>query len=179
MKKALSILLAITMLFAVCVPAFAVDKVIDQNTDQSVPGNVGAQLTTAIPQDIIDKGGYYSLTFPAETVIPWSTAPQGSSTDLACTIYTNLIEKNTLSVSVTAADDSKDASGNFILKNAANKSIVFTLADTNLTQGAFVNPTTPNWIPSVKITKEAWDAAPLGNDYVAHLTFTATVNKAA
>ena len=157
MKKTLSILLALTMLFALCVPSFAANP-ITQTTESN--GTTTLQTDTT---EFTTTDGYYSVTFPATQNVKWGVV----STNLDCTVYANLMNNKKISVNVTATDPAS------VMKDAAAHTILFTLG-TNVYTAAnsFVNNAT--WQPTVDITTAAWDAAPIGV-YEANLTFAVTV----
>lgn len=70
MKKILAVVMALTMLFALCVPAFAADpNPITKDTAQS--GSIDV-ITTYLPTDEI-----YSVSYPPAVSVAWGdTAPQ-------------------------------------------------------------------------------------------------------
>lgn len=70
MKKILAVVMALTMLFALCVPAFAADpNPITKDTAQS--GSIDV-ITTYLPSDET-----YSVSYPAAVNVAWGdTAPQ-------------------------------------------------------------------------------------------------------
>ena len=70
MKKILAVVMALTMLFALCVPAFAADpNPITKGTAQS--GSIDV-ITTYLPSDET-----YSVSYPAAVNVAWGdTAPQ-------------------------------------------------------------------------------------------------------
>lgn len=159
MKKTLAVLMALTMLFALCVPAFAADTTI---TEATQPTEGTALIQTDI-SDYVDTDGYYSLSFPATTTIPWNTA----STTLDCTVYANLLNSKKLQVSVTAPAGSK-------MTDNANHEIAFALGTATFTTAdSFANNVA--WAPTVDIETAAWNAVPLSGEYAANLTFTAEV----
>lgn len=98
MKKYLSIVLAIVMMFAVCVPAFATE--IDQD---SVPQSADANVYTTFSKDDDE----YTVTFDAQFEIPWKTDGTSSSVNLDYTVTTNLVPNSKVEVSVAAKNDGK------------------------------------------------------------------------
>lgn len=162
MKKTFAVLLAITMLFAVCVPAFAVDKTMTE-TDPTTDSAVIRTNTDAY----VNTNGYYSVTFPAETPIPWSNNVD-THTPLQCNIYANLMNNKKLNVTVAAAADTPS-----VMKDASNNTIPFTLGTAEYkAEASFVN--NKEWTPTVDILGTDWNNAPIG-EYTANLTFTVTV----
>ena len=81
MKKVLSVALAVVMLFAVCVPAFAANPITDK-TEQSGTTIVKTSTKTETGED----GRRYSVTIPANTTIPWGKA----SVDMAYVVEAHL-----------------------------------------------------------------------------------------
>ena len=157
MKKTLSIVLALTMLFALCVPSFAANQITQATANT---GTTTLQTDTAA-FDTTD--GYYSVTFPAAQNVKWGV----TSTALDCTVYANLMNSKKISVNVTAADPASAMTG------AVTQTIPFTLGTNVYTaETSFVN--NASWQPTVDITTTAWDAAPIGV-YQANLTFTVTL----
>ncbi len=64
MKKILAVMMAIVMMMAIAVPAFAADLTIDKTTDQEM----GATVSTTGDGD----DATYTVTFPAATTIEWN-----------------------------------------------------------------------------------------------------------
>lgn len=161
MKKIFAVLLAITMLFAVCVPAFAVDKSItekDPTTDSSA-------IIRTNTDAYVDTNGYYTVSFPAETPIPWSNVD--SKTPLKCTVYANLMNNMKLNVTVAAAEQAS------VMKDVNGNTIPFTLGTAAYNAAtSFVN--NEAWTPTVDILGNDWNNAPIG-EYTANLTFTVNV----
>lgn len=67
MKKIFAVVLALVMMFAVCVPAFAADSVIKDDTAQTAD----AHIQTSMQKEDGSDGASYTVRIPAETVIPW------------------------------------------------------------------------------------------------------------
>lgn len=161
MKKLLATVLSLTMLFALCVPAFATEITLTEKN----PGPDSSAIIKTDTKDFVNTDGYYSVTFPAETSIPWSKV--NSQTPLNCKVYSNLMNNKKLNVTVVAADAAS------VMKDANNNEIAFTLGGATYNAAAsFVNNEV--WAPTVDITAVAWNSAPIG-DYSANLTFTVTV----
>ena len=94
MKKALSIALALTMLFALCVPAFAANITTDGGTGDSI---VKTRTTTAGG----DSAENFTVSIPAETTIPWLTT---TAYDIAYTVESHLAYGKHLTVTVADSD---------------------------------------------------------------------------
>lgn len=160
MKKTLAVLMALTMLLALCIPAFAADKVIDQTTAQTGQGEVKVLGSTATEN--------YTVTFPATTEITW-----GQNAELTYQVRCQLQSANRLKVTVAPSSDSTNAKA--FLKSAENDQILYTLG------GEMALTTATNNIPadeahnlSVTVAAEEWAKAPL-KDYNDFLTFDVAV----
>lgn len=160
MKKVLSIALAVVMMFAVCVPAFAVD--ITKETDQSADVAVKTKIDT---NDIS-----YTVTVPADIEITWG---DNKAYDASYTVTTQLFAGDTLDVEVAAKDGST-------VMTATDASITDTLnfALTNggkATFGAAVTNAAPENAPAVSIADFSGVTV---TEYVGYLTYTVTYNAA-
>ena len=155
MKKVISVLMAITMLAAFMVPAFAVDKTLDENTKSDT-----AEVKTNY-DNLEATGGYYTVTFPAETTIAWGT----EDTTIKYTVSTQLIPTATLTVTV--------AQDNAAMKSADETQLPYTLSgDTEVTGIApFVSEEKSL---NINITDANWKSVPV-DDYSDTLTFTASI----
>lgn len=155
MKKVISVLMAITMLAALMVPAFAVDKTLDENTKSDT-----AEVKTNY-DNLEATGGYYTVTFPAETTIAWGTV----DTTIKYTVSTQLIPTATLTVTV--------AQDNAAMKSADETELPYTLSgDTEVTGIApFVSEEKSL---NINITDANWKSVPV-DDYSDTLTFTASI----
>lgn len=155
MKKVISVLMAVAMLAALMVPAFAVDKTLDENTKSDT-----AEVKTNY-ENLKATGGYYTVTYPAETTIAWGTV----DTTIKYTVSTQLIPTATLTVTV--------AQDNAAMKSADETELPYTLSgDTEVTGIApFVSEEKSL---NINITDANWKSVPV-DDYSDTLTFTATV----
>ncbi len=159
MKKTVAILMALTMLLALCVPAFAANPIVETG-EQNGLGEVKVLGSTATEN--------YTVTFPATTEITW-----GQNAELTYQVRCQLKTENRLNVTVAPVSDPTNAKA--FLQSAENEKILYTLGgDMNVT-------TTTNNIPadeahnlSVTVAAEEWAKAPL-KDYSDHLTFTVAV----
>ena len=156
MKKVISVLMAVAMLAALMVPAFAVDKTLDENTKSDT-----AEVKTNY-DNLEATGGYYTVTFPAETTIAWGT----EDTTIKYNVSTQLIPTATLTVTV--------AQDNAAMKSADETELPYTLSgDTEVTGIApFVSEEKSL---NINITDANWKSVPV-DDYSDTLTFTATVS---
>lgn len=95
MKKTVSIVLAVVMLFAVCVPAFAAD------ISDTGSGNVTVSTLTT-KEDGSDATDYI-VEIPADTQIAWGTP----STDVGYTVESHLMRNQAVKVTVTGSGTMK------------------------------------------------------------------------
>ena len=155
MKKVISVLMAVAMLAALMVPAFAVDKTLDENTKSDT-----AEVKTNY-DNLEATGGYYTVTFPAETTIAWGT----EDTTIKYNVSTQLIPTATLTVTV--------AQDNAAMKSADETELPYTLSgDTEVTGIApFVSEEKSL---NINITDANWKSVPV-DDYSDTLTFTASI----
>ncbi len=156
MKKVLSLALALVMMFAVCIPAFA-----NTQYDNGIAGS-----TTKVTVDgIKDMGeGSYTVTIPAEVPIYWGE----ETTDVNYSIYCQLQTGKLVKVTASSADDG-------VMKNAAQTATLkYSLSETSYTTTKSVifasNPEKST--VKVNILKANWDGASIDN-YIGTLTFTA------
>ena len=155
MKKVISVLMAVAMLAALMVPAFALDKTLDENTKSDT-----AEVKTNY-DNLEATGGYYTVTFPAETTIAWGT----EDTTIQYNVTTQLIPTATLNVTVKQ--------DNAAMESATGQQLPYTLsgAGTNVTGiGPFVDT---DYELNINVT--AWGDVPV-DSYSDTLTFAATVS---
>lgn len=154
MKKVISVLMAVAMLAALMVPAFALTEA-DGN-----PASDTAEVKTNY-DNLEATGGYYTVTYPAETKITWGTV----DTTIQYNVTTQLIPTATLNVTVKQ--------NNAAMESATGKQLPYTLsgAGTDVTDiGPFVDT---DYELNINVT--AWGDVPV-DDYSDRLTFTATVS---
>lgn len=154
MKKVISVLMAITILAALMVPAFALTEA-DGN-----PASGTADVKTNY-DNLEATGGYYTVTYPAETTIAWGTV----DTTIKYNVSTQLIPTATLTVTV--------AQDNAAMKSADETELPYTLSgDTEVTGIApFVSEEKSL---NINITDANWKSVPV-DDYSDTLTFTASI----
>lgn len=73
MKKILSVLLAVSMLLALCIPAFAADITTDGGTDDTIIKTATLKDTNGDGTGDTDAESF-KVTIPADTTLPWGTA---------------------------------------------------------------------------------------------------------
>lgn len=154
MKKVISVLMAVAMLAALMVPAFALTEA-DGN-----PASDTAEVKTNY-DNLEATGGYYTVTYPAETTIAWGTV----DTTIKYNVSTQLIPTATLTVTV--------AQDNAAMKSADETELPYTLSgDTEVTGIApFVSEEKSL---NINITDANWKSVPV-DDYSDTLTFTASI----
>ena len=154
MKKVISVLMAVAMLAALMVPAFALTEA-DGN-----PASGTAEVKTNY-DNLEATGGYYTVTYPAETTIAWGTV----DTTIKYNVSTQLIPTATLTVTV--------AQDNAAMKSADETELPYTLSgDTEVTGIApFVSEEKSL---NINITDANWKSVPV-DDYSDTLTFTASI----
>lgn len=115
MKKVLAIVLALVMMFAVCVPAFAADKTITNETADPKQDTVVVKTTFTTADE------KWSVSFPAEIPVAW-----GDSSAQLChvNVATQLTKGAQLKVAV-----SEDATNGNVMK-ATDATITDTLSYT-------------------------------------------------
>lgn len=154
MKKVISVLMAVAMLAALMVPAFALDKTLDENTKSDT-----AEVKTNY-DNLEATGGYYTVTYPAETKITWGTV----DTTIQYNVTTQLIPTATLNVTVKQ--------NNAAMESATGQQLPYTLsgAGTDVTGiGPFVDT---DYELNINVT--AWGDVPV-DSYSDTLTFEATI----
>ena len=156
MKKVLSLALALVMMFAVCIPAFANTKYED--------GTAGS-TTKVLVDGVKDKGeGSYTVTIPAEVKIPWGNEFADVEYSVFCQLQTGKLVK----VTVSSADGG-------VMKNPAKTATLkYDLSDTTYTTTKSVILASAPEKTKVKvlIAEDDWSNASIDN-YRGTLTFTA------
>lgn len=157
MKKVLSIALALVMMFAVCVPAFAANPITNATE------NTGDAL---VKTDIsgVTGDGTFSVTFDAETTIPW-----GSDQGVTYKITSQLVSGKCVNVTVApkAGENSK------LTKIGSTYELDYTLdgIGTNYNASAAV-VTDETATYNIKVTD--WTVAAI-DVYEGHVTYTAAI----
>ena len=161
MKKYLSIVLAIVMMFTICIPAFAEDQVIDQD---SASKSADVDVYT-IPDNAESE---YTVTIPAELGIEWNDTTEN---EIEYTVYTNLLYDTSLAV-VAAAD----ANG-VMTSDVEEETLTFALTKNGAQTftGYNAEGTAPTTQPAVQIND--FTVAPIG-EYHGSVTFTVTYTPA-
>ena len=155
MKKVISLVMALVMMMAIMVPAFAAEL---NATTQSGTATVQTD-TSAITGD-----GTYTVTYPATMNIVWSTA----TTNFEYKVSSNLRTGKAIQVVVADTGDGLN------MVNATNATLAYTLGGTTTgkTTGPVVTDATFNY--SINVDSAVWAAAAI-DTYSDTLTFTSTV----
>lgn len=152
MKKALSVLVALTMLAALCVPAFAADIVADGTGDTIIKTSTLKDTNDDGVGDTDAEG--FKVTIPADTLIPWGT----EATDVSYMVEAHLARGKAVSVAVTGNGTMKtvdavyeipytlNGTTNFV---AANPWVYDTVTDTGVTQPLTVQIAADDWNTAV------------------------------
>lgn len=173
MKKVLAIALSVIMMFAVCVPAFAAVTITDEKPEV-VNGvqTADSKLSTSTQKEDGTDGASYTVTIPAETIIPWEKA----KTLFSYSVKTQLESGKRLAISAASQ------SGRNVLVDAAGANeLPYTFSKTNGGEAIeTLNYTTATEVVdtnrtfNIDIATAAWQAVPV-NEYVGYLTFTVEV----
>lgn len=163
MKKVLSIALAVVMMFAVCVPAFAAATEVDITKDSDQSADVAVK-TVIDPDDIS-----YTVTVPADIEIAWGDT---SEQDASYTVTTQLFAGDTLAVAVAANDSGVMTATD----TTVTDTLTFALANEGTeTFGAAVTDAAPQNAPAVSIADFSGKTV---TEYVGTLTYTVTYTAA-
>lgn len=153
MKKAISIVLALVMLFAVCVPAFAADI--------SATGTGDVIVSTSTKTESGEDAAAYTVTIPADTTIAWGTP----STDVSYTVESHLTRDKAVAVAVTGSGEMKTVDGKYTLAYTLDGATAFTAAS------PVVYPAAAQAV-NVLIAADDWNTA-IVESYSDVLTYTA------
>lgn len=160
MKKIISVLLAVAMLAALTVPAFAVDITKD-SAEQSAKVDVVTKTTNTDGADAYT----YSVTFPASFEFAWGDT---AAKDATYTVTSQLLLGASLDVSVAANNGGKMTN-----ENTAS-TLTYTLTNGGSTHFTEVNNSAaPTAQPAVSIA--SYDNVPIAV-YTGTLTYTVTYN---
>lgn len=169
MKKIISVVLAVLMISAICVPVFAADITKD------TPETKGT-ATVKVDESSLDAAEWYVVQIPADKNIAWGT----ESVDMNYKVASQLAEGKTLTVTVTDSDSNKMTD-----QNGGEDTIAFTPAGfaaktfeavngvgdsaTEVTSWANADPAV-----TLTIAKEAWEGIAV-SVYQTTLTYTVAV----
>lgn len=164
MKKILAVAMALTMLFALCVPAFA--GTITQDTpDTPYPKEAVVPVKTTYSTS--DES--FTVSYPAEMELPWGTLVDDTNAAFEYSVVSQLKTGKTITVAVSQT--------HAVMTSAASETLAYTLAgDVNVTTAAAVVAAGAfNKTVKVDVAQSAWDAAAI-NEYTDTVTFAVTVN---
>lgn len=155
MKKVISLVMALVMMMAIMVPAFAAEL---NATTQSGTATVQTD-TSAITGD-----GTYTVTYPATMNIVWGT----TTTNFEYTVTSHLKTGKLVNVKVADTGDGLN------MLNADNATLAYALAGT--VDGTTTNPvvTDATFNYNINVETSVWNAAAI-DTYSDTLTFTSTV----
>ena len=132
MKKIISIVLALVMMMAVTVPAFA------ETTYQSVSqeGTPTAEVVTST-KDINGNDAYsYTVTFPAKITVKWNDTTAQPAT---YSVESQLLIGDSLKVSVAYDTDTDETNNGIMEADGTDKTLTYTLEGGNEVTFAEVN----------------------------------------
>lgn len=157
MKKVISLVMALVMMMAIMVPAFAAEL---NATTQSGTAQVVTD-TSAITGD-----GTYTVTYPATMNIVWNTV----TTNFSYSVDSNLRTGKAVQVVVA------DTGDGFNMLNATNATLAYTLTGTTTakTTSPVVKAENATFAYSIVVEESAWNGAAI-DEYKDTITFTATV----
>lgn len=164
MKKFLAIILAVIMVCSMSLFAFAAET--EVTLDKATPsGDVIIKTATTDGEGKDAKS--YSITIPADTVIPWGK----EATDLVYSVEAHLGHKEYVKVDVTGSGNMTYDPGD----GTEPYKLPYTLEGVTSYQAAnpVVYPAAPQTL-TVKIEANNWNAAVVG-EYSDNLTFTASL----
>ncbi len=160
MKKILAIAMALVMMMAICVPAFA-----------AVTGGSNAGNDTIINTDTkkdTDNDGigdtevaWYTVTIPATQTLPWETETK----DIEYTVASQLKTGEAVKVTVADADAAYKMTSN-------GGELAYTLDNATFTAPSAVYDDTAS--VTVKVALDDWKSVAIDN-YTDTLTFTAEI----
>ena len=162
MKKILSIVVAVLMIAAICVPCFAA------TIDKTTPDGKGtAQVKTDI--SAVTDTGTFVVTIPAEMPIPWNTANTDSATDFTYSVESQLKTGKVIQVDVAQnSANMTSASGATLAYTITGDITAVKTTAPVVAAGTFVKTVTVN------VAGTAWANAAI-DEYSDTLTFTAQV----
>lgn len=155
MKRIISLALALVMMFAVCIPAFAAD----------LNAGTPAGNTLVLVDGIDDMGeGSYTVTIPALVKIPWGNETVDVEYSVYCQLQTGKLIK------VTASS----ANGGIMSNSAKTASLKYSLSGTTYTtaNSVILESAPEKATVKVLIPNANWQKASIDN-YSGTLTFTA------
>lgn len=165
MKKILAVAMALTMLFALCVPAFADTGTITQDTPKPREAVVPVKTTYSTGDES------FTVTYPAAMDLPWGTLVDKPKAAFEYSVVSQLQTGKTITVAVSQT--------HAVMTSAAGETLAYTLrGDVNVTTAAAVVAADAfKKTVKVDVAQSAWEAAAI-NEYTDTVTFSVTVNAA-
>lgn len=157
MKKVLSVALALVMLFAVCVPAFASQTI-------TQPGDTPVDVTTLTTDVNGDPAANFTVTIPATVSIPWYGTTGGDSITWSYTAQLNIGEHLQISLD--------KRSGEFY--NDGTNVLAYTLTGDAADAAYETTDEVESASRSTAVTVTGWEDVPVGA-YSDTVTFTVQV----
>ena len=173
MKKILSVLLAVSMLLALCIPAFAADITTDGGTDDIIIKTAMLKDTDGDGVGDIDAESF-KVTIPADTTLPWGTADTLTTLPYYVESHLKFGKRLTVAVANDGANTMKYTVG------GTTMTLAYTLGgDKNfdtVTPVAYdtVHDRGVEKTLTVSVAGDAWNTAVVG-EYADTLTFTVDV----
>lgn len=156
MKKILAIVLALVMMLAVSVPAFAVDIATDNGKGESV-------VKTSTQNEDGEEAAGFTVSIPAENIVPWDSL----SKDFTYTVTSQLAPAKAVRVDVADADDG------LVMTDTTGLELAYWLQNSYaVMDGPVVNAQSCTF--TVCVSQDNWDAAPV-SEYSDTLLFTASI----
>lgn len=157
MKKVISLVMALVMMMAIMVPAFAT-KQINQN---SVPQSNTSTVKTDTSN--VNGDGTYTVTYPATMYILWE---EKEATEFKYKVKSQLKTGKLVNVKIT------DEANEFKMVNANGDFLTYTLG--GAIDGTTTEPVAENVEFAYTITVNDWSGVPV-DTYEDTLTFTVSV----
>lgn len=172
MKKFLSIALALVMVCALMVPAFAAEITGDSTQVVGSPAEVVIKTSTLKDTDGDGKGDTsaesFTVVIPADTVIPWGTA----STDVGYTVESHLTRNKQVTVTVAGSGSMKTVDGKYTLAYTLDGATAYA-AGAEVVYGTADEPGVKQAL-NVLVADDDWNRAVV-EEYSDILTYTAAV----
>lgn len=160
MKKILAIALALVMMLAVCVPAFAADVTI---TDESDPKTGDTLLYTRTTDEDGQEASGFTVTIPASVEIPWGGTSTGD--------YLEMTYESQLQIGKQLSISLDKTGGN--LTNGSD-ALPYTLTGACVGTALLTGAEVLSGTESIGINVTGWDGVPV-DEYADTVTFTVAV----
>lgn len=161
MKKILAIAMALVMMMAIAVPAFAAIQYVDGTAGTDTIINTDTKKDTDGDGEGDTEAAWFTVTIPATQTLPWET----ESKDIEYTVASQLKTGEAVKVTVDDADKAYKMTAN-------GGDIDYTLENTTFTAPSAVYDNTAK--VTVKVALNEWKSTAIDN-YTDTLTFTAEI----